>query len=401
MSNRFLDAYVLSESSLFVYPYMIVLKTCGTTSELCHNPNSISNSKNIATPALLRCVATLIELGHKLGLEIDWLGYNRKNFSFPSDQMFPHGSFHQEMEYLYSHRNLCERLDGNGYTLGPVTGDHWFVFVADKTKRASWETDTGKTGFSLNFLVCQMPIHLHRLADRVLNLMMFDIDEDVARKFYYDQYEARTGPDETDDEAILRISGEQTKAAGIDELVPGATIDPRAFEPCGYSMNAVLFHSYSTMHITPEEGSSYASFETNQKVKNYIPLISNVVRAFRPKRFVVTLMADEFGLKEMGKNPLFMGSARGATIEVPIAKFKATAAAIGSPTPPAVAPASFCGKKASYKRSNVASIQVEDDVCCFMGNWVLADGGECDGSGQGAETSVMTRPRGYSEAQYS
>lgn len=352
VSNRYLDAYVLSESSLFVYPYMIVLKTCGTTT-------------------LLRCVATLIELGRKVGLEIDWLGYNRKNFSFPSDQMFPHGSFHQEMEYLYSHRNLCERLDGNGYTLGPVTGDHWFVFVADKTKRACWETDT----------------------DRVLNLMMFDIDEDVARKFYYDQYEARTGPEETDDEATLRISQEQTKAAGIDELVPGATIDPRAFEPCGYSMNAVLFHSYSTMHITPEEGSSYASFETNQKVKNYTPLISNVVRAFRPKRFVVTLMADEFGLKQMGKNPLFTGSARGATIEVPIAKSKAAAAAPGSP--------SVCGKKASYRRSNVASIQVEDDVCCFMGNWVLADGEEWDGSVYGGETSAMTRPRGYSEAQYS
>lgn len=285
--------------------------------------------------------------------------------------MFPHGSFHQEMEYLYSHRNLCERLDGNGYTLGPVTGDHWFVFVADKTKRACWETDT----------------------DRVLNLMMFDIDEDVARKFYYDQYEARTGPEETDDEATLRISQEQTKAAGIDELVPGATIDPRAFEPCGYSMNAVLFHSYSTMHITPEEGSSYASFETNQKVKNYTPLISNVVRAFRPKRFVVTLMADEFGLKQMGNNPLFTGSARGATIEVPIAKSKAAAAAPGSP--------SVCGKKASYRRSNVASIQVEDDVCCFMGNWVLADGEEWDGSVYGGETSAMTRPRGYSEAQYS
>lgn len=217
---------------------MIVLKTCGTTT-------------------LLRCVATLIELGRKIGLEIDWMGYNRKNFNFPGDQMFPHGSFNQEMDYLYSHRNLCERLNGNGYTLGPVTSDHWFVFVADHTKRYVEDNDT----------------------DRVLNIMMFDIDQTVAEKFYYDKYQARISDDETEEEATKRISMEQTKAAGIDNLVAGATIDPRAFEPCGYSMNAILFHSYSTMHITPEEGSSYASFETNQKLSSYTPLIANVVRA--------------------------------------------------------------------------------------------------------------------------
>lgn len=87
VSNNYVDAYVLSESSLFVYPYMLVLKTCGTTT-------------------LLRCIATLIEMGNWLGLEIDWVGYSRKNFNFPGDQAFPHQSFHQELDYLYSHRNV-------------------------------------------------------------------------------------------------------------------------------------------------------------------------------------------------------------------------------------------------------------------------------------------------------
>ncbi|KAL9189900.1 hypothetical protein ACHAXT_009575 [Thalassiosira profunda] len=332
VSNRYLDAYVLSESSLFVYSYMIVLKTCGTTT-------------------LLRCVATLIELGRKIGLEVDWLGYNRKNFSFPGDQAFPHGSFHQEMDYLYSHRSLCERLDGNGYTLGPVTGDHWFVFVADHTRRWAEDNDT----------------------DRVLNIMMFDIDQDVAQKFYYDQYPARIDANESEEEATKRISVEQTKAAGIDSLVPGATIDPRAFEPCGYSMNSILFHSYSTMHITPEEGSSYASFETNQKVKDHTSLVSNVVRAFRPRRFVMTLMADEGGLAEMGKNPLFGSSACEARISVPFGNGK-------SQSTRSLSTASIASNghasngvshKMTYKRKDLASISVEDDQTCMMGNWIL------------------------------
>jgi S-adenosylmethionine decarboxylase len=302
---------------------MIVLKTCGTTT-------------------LLRCVATLIELGRTIGLEIDWLGYSRKNFNFPGDQMFPHGSFHQELDYLYSHRNLCDRLNGDGYTLGPVTGDHWFVFVADHTKR------------------CQGV--LEHDTDRVLNIMMFDIDQDVAQKFYFDQYDTSIGPNETEEETIRRISMEQTKSAGIDALIPGATIDPRAFEPCGYSMNAILFHSYATMHITPEEGSSYASFETNQKLKSYTSLISNVVRAFRPKRFVMTLMADEGGLVQLGENPLFTDSMSNAKVVVPFMTTKTGGGASG-----------VSGGMATYKRRDMASIKVEDDVVCMMGNWILED----------------------------
>lgn len=337
ISNQYLDAYVLSESSLFVYPYMLVLKTCGTTT-------------------LLRCMALLIEFGRQLGLEIDWVGYSRKNFNFPADQAFPHQvsdvshhvninssivlqtnalsfqSFHQELDYLYSHRNLCETLDGNGYSLGPLTSDHWFVFVADKTVRSrELEVDT----------------------DRVLNMMMFDIDEDVAKLFNYDHYEKIEG--EAKDEETKRISREQTLRSGINELCPGAVIDPRAFEPCGYSMNAILFRSYSTIHITPESGSSYVSFETNQKVKSYKSLISNVISTFRPKRFVMTLMADEAGLKQLQENPFTSSGPESAVVTPsPIAINKATGI-----------------KQMMYKRGNVASIQVEDDCCCMMGNWVL------------------------------
>jgi len=321
ISNQYVDAYVLSESSLFVYPYMVMLKTCGTTT-------------------LLRCIGILIELGRKLGLEIDWVGYSRKNFNFPDDQAFPHQSFDQELSYLYEHRNLCERLDGNGYTLGPVTGDHFFVYVADHTHRGTAaDLDT----------------------DRVLNIMMFDIDEEVADLFQYDNYQTNI-KGETKEDETKRISREQTSRSGIDALCPGSIIDPRAFQPCGYSMNAILFRSYSTIHITPESGSSYVSFETNQKVSSYKSLINNVIRTFRPKRFVMTLMADEGGLRQVKDNPL-VDSASSAKIVVPAIKAPESGSAVRR--------ASFTKHSFSYKRSSVASIKVEDDCCCVTGNWVL------------------------------
>lgn len=264
--------------------------------------------------------------------EIDWVGYSRKNFNFPGDQAFPHQSFHQELDYLYSHKSLCERLDGNGYTLGPVTSDHWFVFVADQTMRSrALEVDT----------------------DRVLNIMMFDIDEEVASLFYYENYDKKEG--ESKEEETKRISHEQTVRSGIKDLCPGAIFDPRAFEPCGYSMNAILFRSYSTIHITPESGSSYCSFETNTKVGSYKSLVSNVIRTFRPRRFVMTLMADEAGLMQVKENPL-RDSGNLSTITVPAPR--AVADATGQ-------------KQMMYKRSSLASIRVEDDCCCMMGNWVL------------------------------
>mgnify|MGYP001060612952 FL=1 len=327
--------YRTEQSSLFVYPYMIILKTCGTTT-------------------LLRCVKTLLRFACDKnflngGLQIEWMGYSRKNFTFPELQLRegPHTSFQRELEYISKHEDFSTSLKGNGYTLGPVTGDHWFVFVADKTIR--------------NDLVS---------TDRVLNVMMFDIDEELASKFYYDQYRHRdvNGVDaKSDGSKLLRpeveeISHKMLTNSGLTNLCPGAMIDPRAFEPCGFSMNAIIFKSYSTVHVTPEKESSYASFETNQPLRSYGSLINNVVRLFRPKRFVLTLMADEGGINVMSDNPL-----------APPSSSKRSAIVVNEG-----------GNIRKYLRKSLASIQVEDDTCCMMGNFVL-EGEWGDTSTKGVE----------------
>eukprot|EP00803_Ostreobium_quekettii_P000770 evm.model.scf_4442.1 EVM.evm.TU.scf_4442.1 scf_4442:2383-2778(+) len=63
-----LDAYVLSESSLFVYPSLWVLKTCGTT-------------------GLLRSVGRLLEMTGRLGMRPRRVRYSRASFLYPKDQV--------------------------------------------------------------------------------------------------------------------------------------------------------------------------------------------------------------------------------------------------------------------------------------------------------------------------
>jgi len=61
-STDHFDAYVLSESSLFVFDFKVYIKTCGTTT-------------------LLRCLPLLLdEARQTLGMELEWLGYSRKKF---------------------------------------------------------------------------------------------------------------------------------------------------------------------------------------------------------------------------------------------------------------------------------------------------------------------------------
>jgi hypothetical protein len=84
-----------------------------------------------------------------------------------------------------------------------------------------------------------------------------------------------------------------TFKSGIDKLCFGAKIDEAAFTPCGYSMNAIIGSAYFTAHITPEEGCSYVSFETNIQLTSYNTYVESVIATFRPKRFVMTFIHEK------------------------------------------------------------------------------------------------------------
>ena len=66
--NATFDAYVLSESSLFVFADKLILKTCGTTK-------------------LLAAVAPLLQLADGLGMAPIRAKYSRASFLFPEQQV--------------------------------------------------------------------------------------------------------------------------------------------------------------------------------------------------------------------------------------------------------------------------------------------------------------------------
>src|SRR6201999_1234474 len=89
VESRNVDAYLLSESSMFVFPHKLVLKTCGTTTLLCGLPRILEIAtlfggfpRSTAPPS--RGVA-VVAAPYRVF-------YSRKNFLFPDRQRGPHRS---------------------------------------------------------------------------------------------------------------------------------------------------------------------------------------------------------------------------------------------------------------------------------------------------------------------
>ncbi|WOL16030.1 S-adenosylmethionine decarboxylase proenzyme 4 [Canna indica] len=234
VGNRYFDAYILSESSLFVYPHKMVMKTCGTTQ-------------------LLRSLPCLLRHTADLGLSLCACRYSRGSFIFPQAQPFPHTSFAEEV--LYLEERLPPSLCFRRARVLPSNNSHsWHIYSAAASDAPLAE---GPSGSSLTVEVC-----------------MTELDRTLARRFFRKKGDKRSGD---------AAGADMTGAAGIGGINPRALVCGFAFDPCGYSMNGLDRDRYSTIHVTPEDGHSYASFEcTGSRADEVIQSLRRAVAVFRP-----------------------------------------------------------------------------------------------------------------------
>ncbi|KAH8387383.1 hypothetical protein KR093_006724 [Drosophila rubida] len=251
--NEHIDAFLLSESSMFVSRRRWILKTCGTT-----------------TP--LKCLEQLLQLAEVEGYSvITDIFYSRKNFTRPEVQNSPHKGFYEEVTYLDS-----IFPEGRSYCLGSINQECWYLYTFSRP--------VDGTGGELQLKQQQLMQLPDPVADpdQTIEILMQQLDNDVMALFSKDKF--ATGQ-------------EVTQSSGIDLLLPQMHIDDFLFDPCGYSMNGINANGeYMTIHITPEEKFSYVSFESNVALDNYTRLISQVIKTFKPGKFIVTIFANKSSL---------------------------------------------------------------------------------------------------------
>ncbi|KEF63626.1 adenosylmethionine decarboxylase [Exophiala aquamarina CBS 119918] len=342
------DAYLLSESSMFVFPHKLILKTCGTTTLLCGLPRILEIAtlfggfeRSTAPPSRGIAVAAAPYR----------VFYSRKNFLFPDRQHGPHRSWRDEVHTL-------DKLfvGGSAYMIGKMNGEHWYLYLTEPhtilTPPASPQsmdspiTETKELKLPSSLVLDRGP-KVCEGEDETLEVLMTDLDEDNAQQFYLDHASAvaedqwrgsqRSEDDHVDifsstsseagdfsvkDEAFpeeLTTEGHAlgtvvSEACGLSgvyprEHYPDSRVDAYLFTPCGFSANGVIpapdgeqGTHYFTVHVTPEPICSYASFETNvpvgQKGRETVEIVQHVVDIFKPGRFSVTLFEAKSSFEE-------------------------------------------------------------------------------------------------------
>lgn len=217
------DAYLLSESSLFVFDDYCVMMTCGLTT-------------------LVDAVELLLQTVPPEA--VAFMVYERKNEHFPERQPT---TFYQDA------RRLNALIPGRALRFGDEHGHYVQMFHSEKP-------------------------FVPETTDPTLEVLMHGIDDRIGAAFC---------GSEADGVSLAA-------KVGVDRILPGFDITEYAFQPAGYSLNAVRGEEYYTVHVTPEEVGSYVSFETNHDFQADLSgLVARIVELFLPRAFdVVTFLPE-------------------------------------------------------------------------------------------------------------
>ncbi|KAF7362015.1 PPM-type phosphatase domain-containing protein [Mycena venus] len=288
-----MDAYLLrsvANPPFSFPPHRLILKTCGTTLNLLGLPRILEIAATYANlPRVYRCF------------------YSRKSFMFPERQLGPHRDWKHEVEFL---DNIFP--NGAAYTVGKVNGDHWLLYI---TGPPDAESIPGSPSSSL---IAERPP-----PDYTIEILMRDLAPAARQPFFFPTPDAADTPS-TDAQAL-------STSLGISDIFPShlTTLDAYSFSPCGYSANALVKwgtdpvaktdgEGYYTIHVTPEEGWSYASFECNvplppsrpspedsTTIPDLLSLIRRVVSIFQPRHLSLTLfISSEDNENEDGESAI-------------------------------------------------------------------------------------------------
>lgn len=224
VENQQCKAFLLSESSLFVWDDRFLIITCGETK-------------------LINSLDYFIE--HYDKALIKQLTYQRKNEYFSHAQP---SCFGDDVKLLSKY------LDGQAYRFGPLDGHHNFIFHYENEFKVS--TD-----------------------DKTYELLAYQISDKAS--------------------AILSTPNlskqDIRKLFKLDSLIPNFDIDDFVFDPYGYSLNAIYQDKYLTIHVTPQNNSSYVSFEANIDL---VTLAPEILAVLEPNSFdLLTYNEYEFDQK--------------------------------------------------------------------------------------------------------
>ncbi|KAL8677023.1 MAG: hypothetical protein Q9186_006512 [Xanthomendoza sp. 1 TL-2023] len=183
------DAYLLSESSMFVFPHKLILKTCGTTTLLSGLPKILEIAALVAkfphSLANATCGTATAAIPYRVF-------YSRKNFLFPDRQRGPHRSWRNEV-------NSLDRLflGGSAYMIGKMNGEHWYLYL---TEPNTMLTPPATPVREQSIKVLDLPesrltaralsLDEDDAQDETLELLMTDLEPQNAKQFYLDHASA-------------------------------------------------------------------------------------------------------------------------------------------------------------------------------------------------------------------